>query len=75
MDLTKALIEYELDQYDITPKSNLTNTGLLNTIGWRHNNHGLWVKEEACKSDYILFQTKSVNTIYKHYKNGKQGRE
>ena len=43
VDLTKVLIECELDHCHITSESNLTNTGLLNAMGWHNNNHGLRV--------------------------------
>ena len=44
----------------------MTKKELLNAMGWNNNNHGLWVEEEAFKSDYILFPTKKVKAIYKH---------
>ena len=66
MDLTKALIECELEQCRITPVKRLTITGLSNTMGWNNNNHGLRIEEEAFKSDCILFQTNKVKAIYKH---------
>ena len=71
VELTKALIEYEVEECDITLEIHLTNTGLLNAMGWHNNNHGLQVKEEACQSDYILFQTKLVkNHIQALYHRG-----
>ena len=36
-------------------------------MGWKISNHGLQVEEEAFKSDYILFQTRKVRAIYRHY--------
>ena len=65
--MTKALIECELVECRVTPEKKVTNIGLLNAMGWNINNHGLQVELEAFKSNYILFQTKRVKAIYRHY--------
>ena len=36
---------------------------------------GLQVEEEAFKSDYILFQTKKVKAIYRHYNTAEECEE
>ena len=74
-DMTKALIECELEQCRIAPDKHSTNTGLLSTMGWNNNNHGLRVEEEAFKSDYILFPGKKLKAIYKHYKTAVTGKK
>ena len=46
----------------------MTDTSLLNTMGWNNYTHGFRVKDLENEPDYILVQTEVVESIYRVYK-------
>ena len=68
MNKQQIQIQIRKDSEYSSVEENLTDTSLLNTMGWNNYTHGFRVKDLENEPDYILVQTEVVESIYRVYK-------